>query len=123
VDHPTPKALGTWGETEASLYLARQGLSVVDRHYRQKWGEIDLICRDKDTWVFVEVKTRSSFNQPSAVDSVTPRKRRRILLAAMSYMKWKRLEGRPMRFDLILIEAGVVEWLPGAFDRPGCYTC
>ena len=51
---------------------------MVDRHYRQKWGEIDLICRDGETWVFVEVKTRSSVSQPSAIDSITPRKRQRI---------------------------------------------
>jgi putative endonuclease len=123
VDHPAPAYLGSWGENEASLYLVKKGLRVVDRHYRQKWGEIDLICRDKDAWVFVEVKTRSRLSEPSAVDSVTPRKRQRIFRAAMSYMKWKRLEGCPMRFDLVLIEAGRIEWIANAFDLSGGYTC
>jgi putative endonuclease len=117
------QALGSWGEEEAARYLEKRGLQIVGRHYRQKWGEIDLICRDRRTWVFVEVKTRSSSCQPSALDAVTPRKRQRLILAAMSYMKWKRLEGCPMRFDLVLIEAGQIEWIPNAFEMSSHYTC
>jgi putative endonuclease len=122
VDHPSTSILGNWGEDLAARYLQRQGLQVVDRQYRQKWGEIDLICRDKDTWVFVEVKTRSSFSQPSAIESITRRKRLRIIRAAMSYMKWKRLEGQALRFDLVLIEAGRIEWIPDAFESSSYYT-
>jgi putative endonuclease len=115
-------SLGAWGEDEAAHYLEHRGLQVVDRHYRQKWGEIDLICRDGPTWVFVEVKTRTSLYQPSAIDAITYRKRQRLARAAMSYMKWKRLEGSPMRFDLVLIEADQVEWIPNAFELPSHYT-
>jgi putative endonuclease len=122
MDKTPTKILGDWGEQEAARYLEGRGLRVVDRQYRQKWGEIDLICRDKDTWVFVEVKTRSSFFQPSAIDSITPRKRRRIIRAALSYMKWKRLEGSSMRFDLVLIEGGRLEWIPDAFESSTYYT-
>lgn len=114
--------LGNRGEDQASLYLRKRGLRVVDRQYRQKWGEIDLICRDRETWVFVEVKTRTSLATPSAIDSITPRKRQRIIRAAMSYMKWKRLEGSDMRFDLVLIEAGQIEWIPDAFESSSYYT-
>ena len=110
------------GRREAARYLAGQGLRVLDRHYLQKWGEIDLICRDRDTWVFVEVKTRTSFYQPSAVDSITFRKKQRLTRAAYSYMKWKRLEGCSMRFDLVLIEAGRIEWIPDAFSPSAHYT-
>ena len=116
------RILGDWGEEQAARYLERRGLRVVDRQYRQKWGEIDLIGRDRETWVFVEVKTRTSVTQPSAIDSITPRKRRRIIRAAMSYMKWKRLEGCAMRFDLVLIEAGRIEWIPDAFESTSYYT-
>ena len=117
------QSLGTWGEDMAARYLVSRGLEVVDRRYRQKWGEIDLVCRDRETWVFVEVKTRTSLYQPSAIDAVTPRKRQRIARAAMSYMKWKRLEGSPMRFDLFLIEASRIEWVQDAFELPSMYTC
>ncbi len=115
--------LGAWGESEAAAYLNRQGLVVVDRHYHQKWGEIDLICRDGQTWVFVEVKTRASASEPSAMDAVTPRKRERVIRAALSYMKWKRMIGCPMRFDLVLIEAGRLQWIPDAFQATSFYTC
>ncbi len=123
MDYSPTQSLGNWGEEEAAQYLQRRGLRIVDRHYYQKWGEIDLICRDRDTWVFVEVKTRSGRHQPSALDAISPRKRRRLVLAAMSYMKWKGLEGRPMRFDVVTIEAGDIDWIQDAFDLPSWYTC
>src|SRR2546423_1613680 len=94
------KSLGDWGEETAAAYLEEKGLKVVARHYQQKWGEIDLICLDRNTWVFVEVKTRSSVFEPSAVDSVTPRKKQRIIRAAVSYLKWKGLMDSAIRFDL-----------------------
>jgi len=117
------QSLGAWGEAQAARYLEAHGLEVVGTHYRQKWGELDLICRDGAAWVFVEVKTRTMRYEPSALDAITPRKRMRIARAAMSYMKWKRLEGRPMRFDLVLIEAGEIEWIQDAFELPASYTC
>src|SRR5258706_12826390 len=108
------QSLGLWGEDEAARYLQAHGLRIVHRQYRQKWGEVDLIGLDGETWVFVEVKTRSSLYQPSAMDAVTSRKQQRIVRAALSYMKWKRLLGRPMRFDLVLIEADQIQWIPDA---------
>lgn len=117
------QSLGVWGEEEAARYLEARGLRVVCRQYRQKWGEIDLICLDGETWVFVEVKTRTSLYEPSARDAITPRKRERIIRAALSYMKWKRLIGRSLRFDIVLIEAGRLEWIPDAFEAPSFYTC
>jgi putative endonuclease len=122
VNDSAAQSLGEWGEDAAARYLEARGLRVEDRHYRQKWGEIDLICRERDTWVFVEVKTRRSRREPSALDAVTPRKRERIIRAAMSYMKWKRLEGCALRFDLVLIEAGWIEWIPDAFESSTRYT-
>jgi putative endonuclease len=122
VDHSSTIQFGNWGEDLAARYLQQRKLKVVDRHYRQKWGEIDLICRDGDTWVFVEVKTRTSVAQPSAIDAITPRKQQRIIRAAMTYMKWKRLEGESMRFDVVLIEAGRIEWIPNAFQSSTYYT-
>jgi putative endonuclease len=115
VDYSSTIILGNWGEEQAARYLQQQKLQILERRYRQKWGEIDLICRDRDTWVFVEVKTRTSWCEPSAIESITRRKRQRIIRAAMSYMKWKRLEGQALRFDLVLIEAGKIEWVPDAF--------
>jgi putative endonuclease len=116
------QSLGNWGEEQAAQYLEARGLLVVDRHYRQKWGEIDLICRDGATWVFIEVKTRTKKSLPSALDAITFHKRQRIIRAAMSYMKWKRLEECALRFDVVLIEAGRFEWIPNAFEGSSRYT-
>ena len=114
--------LGQWGEEQAARFLQRKGLRIIDRHYRQKWGEIDLICQDGDTWVFVEVKTRSRSQAPSALEAINRTKRQRVIRAALSYLKWKRLQGRPVRFDVVAITAGVLEWYPDAFEGSSHYT-
>ena len=114
---------GAGGERLACRYLKHNGYKVLVRNFRgRSGGEIDVVCRNNDTLVFVEVKTRSSFNQPSALDAVTPRKRQRLARAAMSYMKWKKLGGSSMRFDLVLIEAGQIQWIPDAIEQPSHYT-
>lgn len=116
------QTLGQWGEEEAARYLEREGLRIRVRHFQTRWGEIDLIGRDRDTWVFVEVKTRARRYAPSAVDAITLEKQRKMALAALSYMKWKRLEECAMRFDVVLIESGRIEWLRDAFPAPEDYT-
>lgn len=115
--------LGLWGEELAARYLSARGLRVIDRQYRQKWGELDLICKDRDTWVFVEVKTRSQAYQPKAIEAVNYRKQQRLSRAAMSYILWKRLSGQPMRFDVVVIEGSRVEWFQDAFEISPRYTC
>jgi len=114
--------LGAWGEESAARYLTARGLRVVDRHYRQKWGELDLVCFDGKVCVFVEVKARTRQRQPSALDAITPRKRERLIRAALSYLKWKHLEDCEVRFDVVLIEAGEITWIQNAFESSGYYT-
>ncbi len=111
-------SFGSWGEEFAANFLQQSGLILIDKHFRQKWGEIDLICKDKETWVFVEVKSRTRASQPSALDAITGMKRQRLAKAAMSYMKMKRLEGESMRFDVVAIEEGRIRWIPDAFESP-----
>lgn len=94
----------------------------MGRHFQTRWGEIDLICRAKDTWVFVEVKTRSRSYQPSAADAITPTKQKKLVNAALSFIKKNRLEGHDFRFDVVLIEGGCIEWIPGAFEPNFPYT-
>lgn len=114
--------LGLWGERVAARYLEARGLILVDHHYQKKWGEVDLICKDGDTWVFVEVKTRSRAAALGAIDAVHPAKRDRVRRAAMSYFKWKQLEGAAFRFDLVLIEGNQILWIPDAFEGSTRYT-
>ena len=114
--------LGARGEDQAADYLTRKGLHVVQRHFQTRWGEIDLICRDRDTWVFVEVKTRSQAYAIAAVDAIHRDKQRRLVNAALSFMKKNRRAGENLRFDAILIEGPELEWIPNAFAGPSYYT-
>ncbi|OGR89972.1 MAG: YraN family protein [Elusimicrobia bacterium RIFCSPLOWO2_01_FULL_59_12] len=113
---------GAEGEDAAARYLEQKGLKVVQRHYQTRWGEIDLVCRDRDTWVFVEVKTRTRTSAPSAAEALTPAKQKKIIGAALSYMKKHRLKDEAMRFDLVTLEGGFLEWFAGAFEASGPYT-
>lgn len=116
IAHPTPaQAAGGAGELRAEEFLGRQGLAIVARNYRTRMGEIDLIARDGDTLVFVEVRLRSDPRFGGAAASITPRKRRRIVAAARQYlMRLPRVP--PCRFDVVALDGGKPEWLRGAFD-------
>jgi putative endonuclease len=94
------RLLGDRGERAAARYLRRQGMRVWVRGYRTRTGEIDLIARDGDTLVFVEVKSR---RQGVPAEAVTPEKQRRITSAALGFLhKYKLLDTR-CRFDVVAI--------------------
>ena len=86
---------GRWGEAEARGYLEARGYRLVAANYRTRLGELDLVMRNEEFLVFVEVKTRedASFAQPEAF--VTPWKRKRIIKAALQFVKAERLAGLP----------------------------
>jgi putative endonuclease len=101
---PTPRTdLGARAEALATDYLARQGLVVVARNFRTRRGEIDVIVRDRDTLVFVEVRLRSDAAYGGAAASITPAKRARLLAAANAYLATLEREP-PCRFDAILLD-------------------
>ncbi len=110
----TTTTRGREAETLAAQYLERHGQRVVARNFRVRGGEIDLICRDGATLVFVEVRLRSRGDFGGAAASITAAKRRRIVLAASHY-----LLGRPpcdCRFDCVLLDGQRLEWLKNAFS-------
>jgi putative endonuclease len=94
---------GALGEQAAERYLRRAGMEIVARSFRFRGGEIDLIAREGEEWVFVEVKTRASDDFGSPVESVTLLKRRKILLAASSFLQRRAAWTHPCRFDVISI--------------------
>ena len=107
-----PQHKGAAGERRAAEYLAAQGLAVVERNFRVRGGEIDLICRDGHGVVFVEVRLRSGTGYGGAAASITAAKRNRLLLAARH---WLAHHGeQACRFDCVLIQAGQIEWLKDA---------
>ncbi|MHB1306050.1 MAG: YraN family protein [Limisphaerales bacterium] len=101
--HRQPEHLrrGVLGEREARSQLQHQGLKFLTANFRSKRGEIDLVFRDHDCLVFVEVKTRSSEDWTRPAAAVNARKRRLLSLTALDYLK---LLGNPpvrIRFDIV----------------------
>lgn len=106
---------GRAAEQAATDYLAARGLRLVDRNWRCKGGEIDLVMRDGATLVFVEVRARGGMGFGGAAASITAAKQARVILAARHYLAAKGLDA-PCRFDAVLVQDGRLEWLRGAFE-------
>lgn len=96
------KRLGQWGEEEAERYLrCRKHYVIVYRNYRNALGEIDLIVVDKDTIVFVEVKTRRGRSCGRPAEAVEVRKQHKIIQVAKSYLSRFDFWEHPCRFDVV----------------------
>ena len=93
--------LGRRSEIDGAEYLRSLGFRVVGSGYRTRAGEIDLIAWDGNVLVFVEVKSLQSGMPPE--DAVGPRKQRRVMLAAQSYLTRYRLQGTSCRFDILAV--------------------
>lgn len=114
--------LGKQGEDLAVDHLLGRGFEIIVRNYRQKTGEIDIIARDREWLVFVEVKTRKStcFGQP--FEAVTKKKQSQICRVALDYMSRNKLLDQPARFDVISIlinknGKAVIEHLANCFEQ------
>jgi len=104
---PDPRqALALAGERAAEAELERAGLTVLERRFRIKIGEIDLIAQRGRLLVFVEVKTRSGTAYGPPAHAVTRDKQRRIARVAEVYLQRRRWANRPCRFDVIQVFAG-----------------
>ena len=101
-------SLGKQGEDIAALFLKDKGFEIISRNYRQKSGEIDIICFDRDTVVFVEVKTRKTTQYGDPLEAVNRRKQHQISITALDYLSRHNLLDKPARFDVVgvLISTG-----------------
>lgn len=109
---------GAKAEDQALAYLRAQGLSLVERNYRCRQGEIDLIMQQGDTLVFIEVRYRRQSHFGSALESVDARKQARLVHSARHFLHChSRLGDPPCRFDVIGIsgDQGTINWLKNAF--------
>lgn len=102
--------LGQLGEDRALAHLNAQGLQLIERNFRCKAGEIDLIMRDGAHLVFVEVRRRASAGFGGAAASVTGAKQRRLFHAAQYYLLRYRTPP-PCRFDLVALDGQKLSWL------------
>jgi len=112
--------LGKTGEDLACAELERRGYAILARRYRRRGGEIDIIARDGQTMVFIEVKAREGHDFGEPAEAVTAFKRRRITQLAADYMARRRRPDCPCRFDVVSIhfESGRprIEVFQNAFD-------
>lgn len=98
------RELGAWGEERAAKYLRGKGYTIVERNFRCRSGEIDIIARRGGIIAFVEVKLRRDSDFAEAREFVTPAKQRRVILTAEYWLASHRTELQP-RFDVIEIYA------------------
>lgn len=114
--------LGECGEDLACRELRQRGYVILDRRYRTRFGEIDIVARDSDVLVFVEVKARVGDRFGAAAAGVTGWKRRRIARMAADYLARHGLSDLPCRFDVVAIDIGGgqlrVEVYQDAFEAP-----
>ena len=105
--------IGLLGEKKAAFYLRMRGMRILEKRYRTPHGEIDLIAREKDTLVFVEVKTRPRSPEGQGLLAVNAKKRAHLRYAALYYLKahpWEQV-----RFDVIEITADGLQHIKNAF--------
>ena len=112
-------AEGRLGEVRAEQYLAGLGYAILERNYKSAGSEIDLIARDGETVVFVEVKTRIRALASTGREAVTAAKQRRICKGAMYYMMRRGLMNRQARFDVVEIQGTRVTHIQNAFPYQG----
>jgi putative endonuclease len=96
--------LGKSGEDLAVDVLVARGYAIVDRRYRTRHGEIDIVAEDGATLVFVEVRARTTAEFGRAADTVTAAKRRKVTAMAAEYLARQRIANRPCRFDVVAID-------------------
>lgn len=109
---------GAAAEQQAEAHLCGKGLHPVARNWRCPLGELDLVMREGDTLVIIEVRARSGADYGGALASVTAAKRRKLVRAAQAFVQahaeW---QDASIRFDLVLFEANTpAQWLKNAFD-------
>jgi putative endonuclease len=112
---------GKTGENLACDYLQQQGLTLLARNFRSRYGEIDLIMRDGSTVVFVEVRARQQHNLVDSLQSINASKQKKLIKTALYYLQThSKLMDYPARFDVIAITnqpaASQINWIKDAFQ-------
>ncbi|HSY27039.1 MAG TPA: YraN family protein [Burkholderiaceae bacterium] len=107
--------IGQSGEDDALKHLLKQGLTLQERNFLCKGGEIDLVMKERDTLVFVEVRKRALSHYGGAAASVTAGKQRRLIVAAQVYLKRYKMPPA-CRFDVVAIDGNELTWLKNAIE-------
>ena len=114
------RRLGQRGEEAAARHMTRHGLRILARNWRQGQLELDMVCAEGDTLVFVEVKTRQAAGLAAPADALTPRKRAALRRAAQAWLNAHDAWQHPCRFDVVSVlcqdQTLTLEHYPHAFD-------
>ena len=117
---PHTRARGRAGEDEACAYLARSGYRVLERNVSTEAGEIDIVAEEGATLCFVEVKARADAAHGPAIAFVGTAKQRRLARCCALYLAMRRIDERPIRFDVLGLERERGAWrcelVRGAFE-------
>ncbi len=121
--NPSTRELGGHWENAAESFLHRRGLTTKKRNFYSRFGEIDLIMRDRDVLVFVEVRFRGDDRYGSGAETVTVRKQAKLARAAMFFLSLNpHYSQKPCRFDVISVGTRrgktIFNWIKNAFDSP-----
>ena len=117
----TRKSIGAIGEEMASNFLKKQGYKIVEKNFRTKLGEIDIVALDRGTIAFVEVKTRNNTNFGFPQEAVGLKKQKKISQVASIYLNQKNLNAEKARFDVVAIllspdQTEKIELIKDAFE-------
>ena len=108
---------GSPAEDRALQFLQDQGLKLLARNWRCKLGELDLVMQDGETVAVVEVRSRSRADYGAAIETVDHRKQARLVRATKLWLARRpELAEQPLRFDIVTLNAGELEWRREAFD-------
>lgn len=112
---------GRWAEQKALKYLLTKKLKLLDKNFRSSFGEIDLIMRDKNIILFIEVRYRSNNRFHTALESISKKKCERIISTSHQYLSENRSASQlDCRFDVVVLsgsqETPTIEWIKNAFQ-------
>src|SRR6185295_1414531 len=116
--------LGETGENLAAAALSARGYAILERRYRTRHGEIDIIAEHEGVLVFVEVRARATAEFGRAAETVTDAKQRKVTAMAVDYLARHHITNRPCRFDVVAIDQALnltpeITVYPNAFDAVG----
>ena len=114
---------GREGESAALRFLKKKGYRILEKNFRSKVGEIDIIAEQDGVIVFVEVKARADHEFGHPLNALTPAKQKKIIQTAQSFLSRKRISDKPMRFDVVALTSDAespdswkIELLQNAFQ-------
>lgn len=116
------RLIGNNAEDKAANFLKKQGYKIIERNYNLPYGEIDIIAQKNKTLVFVEVKYRKNSDEfGGAIGAVNKAKQKRVINAALSYIKTKKPAFDSLMFDIIAISENKIEHIQNAFSSDKFY--